>query len=337
MLFDWVGFQGQSSMVLRAHRLATPRWIRDLLLQSPGFWKGQAIAVLCTGLAVLLRLALSPVASRGVPFLSFFPSIFVATAVAGPWAGVTATILAVPIAVYFWLPPAGSFALDHESWLRLIGFCTLSGLLVLSLTLLRVLVRTLVDSEVRALILAHEMTHRARNVLGLIQAISRQTFQSATSLQEFQNLFEARLVALGRAQDLIIENPNFPTDLRILLDRVLEPFETDRFRIKGEAAGVPHEIGATLALLIHELATNSLKYGALSVPEGTVAVTWFKEGESVALDWEEHDGPKVLPPSRSGFGTRLMQTAFAPGRGEATIAFEESGVRCRICFPRAAG
>ncbi len=93
---------------------------------------------------------------------------------------------------------------------------------------------------------------------------------------------------------------------------------------KGEAAGVPHEIGATLALLIHELGTNSLKYGALSVPEGTVAITWAKEGETVALDWQEHNGPKVLPPSRNGFGSRLMQTAFAPGRGEATIAFEES-------------
>ncbi len=322
-------------MAPRAHRPVTPRWIRDLLLQSPGFWKGQAIAVLCTALAVLLRLALSPISSRGVPFLSFFPSVIVATAVAGPWAGVTATVLAVPIAIYFWLPPFGSFALDHESWLRLIGFCALAASLVVSLTLLRALVRTLVESEERALILAHEMTHRARNVLGLIQAISRQTFQSATNLSDFQTLFEARLVALGRAQDLIIENPNFPTDLRVLLDRVLEPFETDRFRMKGEAAGVPHEIGATLALLIHELGTNSLKYGALSVPEGTVAITWVNEGETVALDWQEHGGPKVLPPSRNGFGSRLMQTAFAPGHGEATIAFEESGVRCRICFPEA--
>lgn len=322
-------------MVPRAHRPATPRWIRDLLLQSPGFWQGQAIAVLCTGLGILLRFALSPISSRGLPFLSFFPSVFLATAVAGPWAGVTATILAVPIAIVLWLAPAGGFPLGHESWLRLVGFCALAGMLVVSLTLLRALVRTLVESEERALILAHEMTHRARNVLGLIQAISRQTFQSATSLPDFQNLFEARLLALGRAQDLIIENPNFPTDLRVLLDRVLEPFETDRFRIKGESAGVPHEIGATLALLIHELGTNSLKYGALSVPGGTVAISWAKKGETVALDWQEYDGPKVLPPSRNGFGSRLMQTAFAPGRGEATIAFDESGVRCRICFPQA--
>lgn len=322
-------------MVPRAHRPATPRWIRDLLLRSPGFWKGQAVAVLCTVLATLLRLALSPVASHGVPFICFFPSVFVATALAGPWAGVTATILAVPIAFHLWLAPTGSFALDHESWLRLVGFCALAGFLVLSLTLLRALVRTLVESEERALILAHEMTHRARNVLGLIQAISRQTFQSAASLADFQNLFEARLVALGRAQDLIVENPNFPTDLRVLLDRVLEPFETERFRMKGEPAGVPHEIGATLALLIHELGTNSLKYGALSVPEGTVAISWAKDGDTVALDWQEHDGPKVLPPSRSGFGSRLLQTAFVPGRGEAAIAFEENGVRCRICFPLA--
>jgi two-component sensor histidine kinase len=324
-------------MLPRAPRPATPRWIRELLLRSPGFWSGQVIALLCTAIAVVARLALSPIASHGVPFLSFLPAVLVATLLAGPGAGITTTVLAVPIAVFLWLAPSASATLDSESWLRLIGFCCFSVLLIVSTTLLRALVRTLVESEERALILAHEMTHRARNVLGLIQAIERQTFQNSASLADFQTLFEARLVALGRAQDLIIENPNFPTDLLTLLDRVLEPFDRGRFRFDGAAAGVPHEIGATLALLIHELGTNSLKYGALSAPDGAIDVTWLTKDETVRLNWQERGGPKVAPPSRNGFGSRLMQTAFPPGRGEATIAFDEAGVRCQICFPAAAG
>jgi two-component sensor histidine kinase len=324
-------------MLPRAPRPATPRWIRDLLLNSPGFWWGQAIALLCTAVAVVVRLALSPIASHGAPFLSFLPAVLVATLLAGARAGITTAVLAVPIAGYLWLAPPASASLDSDSWLRLIGFCCFSVLLIVCTTLLRALVRTLVESEERALILAHEMTHRARNVLGLIQAIERQTFQSATSLAEFQTLFEARLVALSRAQDLIVENPNFPTDLLTLLDRVLEPFDRARFHFDGAAAGVPHEIGATLALLFHELGTNSLKYGALSAPAGAIDVTWLMQDDTIRLNWRERGGPKVVPPSRAGFGSRLMQTAFPPGCGEATMAFDEAGVRCQIYFPAAAG
>lgn len=322
-------------MLPRALRSPAPRWVRDILLRPMPAWKGQAIAVAATAAATLMRFALSPLIPHGLPFLTFFPAALVATLLGGSWAGVTAILLSLPIAAYFWLDPGMSFALNGGSWVRLIGYCLLGALLIVSIGLLRLLVRTLAESEERALILAHEMTHRTRNVLGLIQAISRQTFQTAADMAQYETLFEARLVALGRAQELLVENPQLPTDLRMLLDRVLAPFDAERFGFAGDAVGVPHEIGATLALLFHELATNSLKYGALSVPDGKIRVAWKAAGGRIRLDWQETGGPLVEPPQRSGFGTKLMKTAFAPGRGEAAIDFAPTGVECRISFPAA--
>jgi two-component sensor histidine kinase len=298
-------------------------------------WQGQLLGVICALAGILLRVALTPLLGHGFPFVTFFPAILIASLVGGPAAGLTCVVVASPVAAYLWLEPQMGLAIEAPSWLRIVVFWALSGLLITTLALLRALVRALVESEERALILAHEMTHRARNVLGLIQAISRQTFQSAATLADYQTLFEARLVALGRAQELVIENPNLPTDLKTLLDRVLEPFDTERFSFVGAPAGVPHEIGATLALLIHELGTNSLKYGALSAPEGHISVTWAADANRIKLDWDERNGPPVAPPARNGFGTRLMQTAFPPGRGEAAIVFEPNGVRCQIYFPAA--
>jgi two-component sensor histidine kinase len=287
--------------------------------------------------AALLRFALTPlVGETGVPFLTFFPVVLIAALIAGPVAGITTLILSSLIAGFFWLDPPRSFTIAHEAVLRLSVFYILCALLITIAALLRALVRALAQSEERALVLAHEMTHRARNVLGLAHAISRQTFQGAGTLAEYQTLFESRLLALSRAQELITQSPAIPTDLKTLLDRALEPFDVARFNMSGTTIGVPLELGSTLTLLFHELATNSLKYGALSVPQGRVVVNWNPRGQDVHLDWCECDGPTVAPPSRTGFGSRLLRTAFPPGRGQAAISYAPSGVECKIVFPAAA-
>ncbi len=321
-------------MATRANPTALPLWARSILLRSPSFWQGQLIAFACVVAAALVRFALTPLIGAGVPFITFFPIILIASLLAGPRAGASALILSTLVAVAFWMDRSG-LALSRESWVRLGVFWLLCLSLITTAGLLRALVRTLVESEERALILAHEMTHRARNVLGLAHAISRQTFQSATSLADYQTLFESRLLALSRAQDLVTQSPANPTDLKTLLDRVLEPFETQRFTITGSSVGVPHELGSTVALLVHELCTNSLKYGALSAPDGCVIIKWMDEGHRIRLDWQERGGPPVAPPARAGFGSRLLQTAFPPGRGAASIAYHPHGVECWIVFTAA--
>ncbi len=320
-----------------AHPPTIPPWARTILLQSVPLWKGQLIAVGCAIVASLLRFALTPlVGETGVPLITFLPVVLIAALIAGSFAGITTLVLGSLIAGYFWLDPPMTFLVTHESVVRLSVFYVLCALLITIAALLRALVRALAQSEERALVLAHETTHRARNVLGLAHAISRQTFQGAATLTEYQALFESRLLALSRAQELITQSPTLPTDLKALLDRALEPFDVGRFNMTGTTIGVPLELGSTLTLLFHELATNSLKYGALSVPQGRVVVSWNPSGRDVHLDWCECDGPPVAPPSRTGFGSRLLRTAFPPGRGQAAISYAPSGVECKIVFPSAA-
>jgi two-component sensor histidine kinase len=289
----------------------------------------------CTAAASLIRLALGPLLGDSVPFITFYPAVVVASVWGGALAGVVTLFLGSCVAVYAWFPPLPSIDFGASWWgVRIAVFWLGGGLLIIIAALLRALVYALIASEQQANLLAYETQHRARNVLGLVQAISRQTFRSACTPAEYQSIFEARLAALGRAQDLAVEQPQSAPNLVTLLNDILEPFGTERFSLDGPEFGVPHDLCLALALVVHELGTNALKYGALSVPDGSVTIDWVAaEPRQIRLRWRERNGPPVVVPPRAGFGSRLVQTAFPPGRGTASLAFEPDGVACTIYVP----
>ena len=164
---------------------------------------------------------------------------------------------------------------------RTIAFWFLCSLLIILVSLMRALTQTIAVSEERAHLVARETAHRARNALGLVQAIARQTSQRANSVSEFLTLFVwTPRRSLARAQDVLDVTP---ADLRAFLQRVIEPFAQDRFDLAGSPTAVPAEHGVALALVIHELATNALKYGALSTPAGRVAISWQGERDVLQL------------------------------------------------------
>lgn len=177
------------------------------------------------------------------------------------------------------------------------------------------------------------MKHRVGNTLAVVQALVRQTRRSVRTLDEFDAVFTERIAALARAQDVVSGNPNLPTELRQLLAGVLRPFGTERFSISGPPAGVTADTAMSFALLVHELATNALKYGALSTSTGRIELSWRLVQGRIDLVWQECDGPPVQVPERAGFGSKLLKTAFAADMGEATIAYEPEGVRCMIALP----
>jgi two-component sensor histidine kinase len=164
------------------------------------------------------------------------------------------------------------------------------------------------------------------------QAISAQTARNASTVAEHQLRFSARLAALSRAQRLVAENPESPPGLRELLIQAIEPFGIERFLIDGPAIPAPAFFETSCALLIHELSTNALKYGALSVPDGRVTIRSQTKGNAVRLDRREFAGPPVIAPARAGFGSRLLEAAFPSEYGNATIAFDPDGVHCAIRF-----
>ncbi len=297
-------------------------------------WRSATLcALIVTAVATLLRLALDPLLGSGVPFISFFPAVMIAAVLGGAFAGLLTLLLSSVLAGYFWFPPFRALQFDGAATASLLAFLVFGSVLVGVALLVRVLLRTVIEAEERSRVLAHEMKHRVGNTLAVVQALVRQTRRGSTTLDEFDAVFTERIAALARAQDVVSSNPNLPTELRQLLSGVLKPFGPERFSLSGPPAGVTADTAMSLALLVHELATNAMKYGALSTPPGRVEVSWRLAQGRIELSWQERDGPPVQAPERTGFGSKLLKTAFAADMGEATIAYEKDGVRCAIALP----
>ena len=164
-------------------------------------------------------------------------------------------------------------------------------------------------------VLVQELAHRARNMLGLVQSLATHTLADDPAARAYRDAFLGRLQALARAESLVFEDHAQRIDLARLVPRALEPFVVDRpdaVEVEGAALCLPARMGRILGLVLHELATNATKHGALSVPDGRVRLGWtIDEGDGpprVHLRWAEADGPAVAPPARQGFGTRLLAT-----------------------------
>jgi two-component sensor histidine kinase len=303
-------------------------WVRRLLLRPMPLWRGQAVAVLCVLAAALIRLAFAGMLGDGLPFVTFFPAVVFASALGGPLAGFSALALSTVVVAAFVVRPVNDLA--PGELLRAIAFWVLCSLLIFLVSLMRELAQTIAVSEERAHLIARETAHRARNVLGLVQAIARQTSRRTDSVSDFLTRFDERLAALARAQDVL---GSAQADLKPFLERVIEPFARDRFDLIGSPTAVPEEHGVALALVVHELATNALKYGALSTPAGRVAISWQADRDVLRLLWRETSGPPVIAPSNQGSGSRLFASAFPPDRGEVTVDYAPQGVVCRIAVP----
>jgi PAS domain S-box-containing protein len=173
-------------------------------------------------------------------------------------------------------------------------------------------------AEQQLRLLHRELGHRLKNVLTMAQAIATQTLRNAGSMEEARDTLAARLITMGRAQDVLIAGTADGADIRTVLKSALEPHgdpQTDRFRLRGPQVRLNPSAALSLSLLVHELATNALKYGALSVPQGNVHLIWNlttnDQEPCLVLSWSECGGPPVVAPSRKGFGTRLITRGLA--------------------------
>ena len=191
--------------------------------------------------------------------------------------------------------------------------------------------------EIRELLL-NEIKHRVKNTLASVQAMAMQTFKSATP--EEHEAYSARLQAMSEAHDLLTQKSWQPVAMADIAERALLPFSDGR-EGRVSAAGPTIELPPNKALLIsmvlHELGTNAVKYGALSEPNGAIALIWTKgslKGAPVLeFCWKESGGPIVVPPSRKGFGSRMIERALSADGGSSRLAFETGGVICEVRMP----
>ncbi|MDE2464298.1 MAG: sensor histidine kinase, partial [Alphaproteobacteria bacterium] len=185
-----------------------------------------------------------------------------------------------------------------------------------------------------------EARHRLKNLIAIISALAKNSRRpNETRIDDFLARFLGRLYALGEAADQVLARGNENVEIRELFQATLKPFMSDKKRllISGPHLVVKEQTGGSLALAVHELATNALKYGALSVPDGTVRLEWQVFAESdlrrVLFSWHENGGPAVRPPEREGFGSRLIRLTAAQERdAQVDLSFHADGLTCTIGF-----
>jgi two-component system CheB/CheR fusion protein len=191
-------------------------------------------------------------------------------------------------------------------------------------------VTTLRKAEAQQKVLIDELNHRVKNMLTVVIAVAEQTYRTSENPLDFKQRFVDRIHGMARSHELMSKENWDEADVRDLIGLHLGPFGSERTRIVGPELRLKPRQALSLGMIVHELATNAGKYGALSVPNGRVTVEWELLGDDrrrVRLTWRESDGPEAGKPGRHGFGLRLVEreTAAVFGR-RATLDFNPTGL-----------
>jgi two-component system, chemotaxis family, CheB/CheR fusion protein len=202
-------------------------------------------------------------------------------------------------------------------------------------------VTAITRAEERQRLLLSELQHRVRNTLAVVRSIARRSAETSTTVEDYASHLDGRLNAFARIQSMVTRDPEGGVDLEYLVVEEMLGYnaqEGEHLRVSGPPIRFHPKAAETFALAIHELATNAIKYGALSLPVGRVDVSWRVDDAAdptqLIFDWRERGGPRVAPPQRKGFGSELLErtTAFEL-KGKTTLDFSPAGLRCTIAMP----
>ena len=289
-----------------------------------------ALGLLAAQAAVLVRFWMH-IPPDVLPFFLVVIAVCLITVQAGLVGGITTMIAGGLLTWYYLLDPTGAWMLDSADEFALLGYFAVTGVILATSQLYRlseqkrqVVALQLAQQEAaHQRLFAREMAHRVKNAMAIIQAIATQTFARDTPEV---GKFNGRLMALANAHNLLNEHVKQPTaSVADVVETAIEPFRdhSDRFRISGPEAPLPDQQVVSLAIALHELGTNAVKYGALKEDRGWVSIDW-QVTDRLRLDWKEHDGPPVQTPTAKGFGSRLLARA-AMG---TELKFEPDGLHC---------
>jgi PAS domain S-box-containing protein len=203
------------------------------------------------------------------------------------------------------------------------------------------------QEQAQSTMMINELNHRVKNTLATVQSIVWQALRKAADPDVTRQYIESRLFALSRSHDLLTRENWEGAGLRDLINEALEPFgvangRTERFLVTGKNIRIPPNATLALGIAFHELATNAVKYGAFSNESGSIMIAWTIEptpqGDRLVLHWQEKNGPPVTPPSRRGFGSRVIERGLAHELGGTVhLDYRADGVVCTINIPAPRG
>ena len=295
----------------------------------PDSLESSVFAVLCVLIATLVREGFRASGAPGLGIFSvYYPVVLLAMLVGGRGCGILAAALGGLAAYYFFMPPLFEFVSPTLSdTLNLSLYGGASALIILIIDRYQRDVMRLRQEDARHLTLAREQNHRLRNAITVAEAIVQQSLRDLPD----RGRTIARRIRAGLAQVEMEEAGCRPVGLREFLASELGLYDLARFSLEGPDTGqLPPKVQNTLSLVFHELATNALKHGALSVPEGRVAVTSSREDGVTKIVWLETGGPPVQAPQKRGYGSILMQRIVQNIDGSCTLDFRPTGLAAEI-------
>jgi two-component sensor histidine kinase len=297
----------------------------------PGSFEAYGFAVACVLAATLLRLLIDFVAPNSIFFATFVPALLAAALVGGAAAGMVATVLGGFVAWWIFFEPRFVWVFSaKEHFVSVCLYLFAGALIVWTANQYRIVLARIDEEEKFRRIIVDELSHRVKNKLATIYAVMRHELRDQPDIWDSVS---GRLQALSAADDFIGRDEEGGVGLHKILGLEMGPFGEDRFSIDGPPVRLFGKTPTVLALLLHELATNAAKYGALSRPNGHVHVSWHRSVETFVVTWTERGGPEVTTPSRRGFGSHLIEQSLETFGGAARLEFPREGAVCRITLP----
>jgi two-component sensor histidine kinase len=300
--------------------LAWLRRLRKRRLEAYG------IALLAVALATLARAPLTGPLSGTGPFATYSLAIVVSALVCGFWPGMLAVLLSVLTGWFLFLPPAVTFVLPVTEAVTLCLFALVASI---NVALVSGLVAALLRHEDRQLLLFSELQHRSNNLFTVIQAIASRTLIEGQTISDAKEVFAGRLRTLARTHAMLAKNAFVGAPLNEIVAQELTSF-SKQTTVTGCDISVNTAAAENFALIIHELMTNAVKYGALSAPEGRVDIQCSMNGANgkgqFRFVWGESGGPLVAPPTRKGFGSAILFEVAKQFSSDVQAKYEPTGL-----------
>ena len=291
---------------------------------------GIALAAILLGAFLQALVVLT--AGTGIPFAGFFPAIGIAAIVAGAPAGIAVCVLSVVLMWWAVKEPHFIFHLLSVQDRSEMGWLLVCGLILVGFGLIcRKLIERAYTRQQAMNVLVRELEHRRANTFSVLRAITKRTLHHNP---EAADQLLRRFEAIRRMNDLLTEQPHGAL-LATIVRNELEGITSEQVIMHGANVMIPADQARNLILIVHELVTNAVKYGALSTQTGRLQIEWSRTGNDLSILWHETGVPSVSQPARKGFGTSLIEHCLASLRGSWEPSFAPDGFRCSLVLPLA--